>query len=99
MPAIDALLGTGELTGIVDAIEGMSDAGCRMPDAPIPLTLHRRSSRHSSPDSRQPTTDNRQPTTDNRRLPTYIYDAETPRVTTTPKHFAYVKIAEGCDYT
>ena len=32
-------------------------------------------------------------------LPTYIYDADTPRVLTTPKHFAYVKIAEGCDYT
>jgi len=31
-------------------------------------------------------------------LPTYLYDAATPRVTTTPKHFAYVKIAEGCDY-
>jgi ribosomal protein S12 methylthiotransferase len=33
-----------------------------------------------------------------RELPTYIYDADTPRVTTTPRHFAYVKIAEGCDY-
>jgi ribosomal protein S12 methylthiotransferase len=32
-------------------------------------------------------------------LPTYIYDADTPRLLTTPKHFAYVKIAEGCDYT
>jgi ribosomal protein S12 methylthiotransferase len=32
-------------------------------------------------------------------LPTYLYDAETPRLMTTPKHFAYVKIAEGCDYT
>ena len=32
-------------------------------------------------------------------LPTYIYDADTPRVLTTPRHFAYVKIAEGCDYT
>ena len=31
-------------------------------------------------------------------LPTYIYDADTPRLLTTPKHFAYVKIAEGCDY-
>ena len=30
---------------------------------------------------------------------TYIYDADTPRLLTTPKHFAYVKIAEGCDYT
>src|SRR5207248_189083 len=99
MPEIDALLGTGELTGIVDAIGGMSDAGCRLPDAPIPLTLHRRSNRHSSAASRQPTSDNRQPASDNRPLPTYIYDADTPRVMTTPKHFAYVKVAEGCDYT
>ena len=34
-----------------------------------------------------------------RALPTYLYDAETPRLVTTPKHFAYVKVAEGCDYT
>jgi ribosomal protein S12 methylthiotransferase len=31
--------------------------------------------------------------------PSYIYDAETPRRLTTPRHFAYVKVAEGCDYT
>jgi ribosomal protein S12 methylthiotransferase len=31
-------------------------------------------------------------------LPTYIYDAETPRMLVTPSHYAYVKIAEGCDY-
>jgi len=30
---------------------------------------------------------------------TYLYGAETPRVLTTPSHYAYVKIAEGCDYT
>jgi ribosomal protein S12 methylthiotransferase len=33
-----------------------------------------------------------------RGLPTYLYDAETPRVMATPRHFAYVKVAEGCDY-
>ena len=33
-----------------------------------------------------------------RDLPTYIYDAETPRLLATPRHYAYVKIAEGCDY-
>ena len=32
------------------------------------------------------------------RTPTYIYDADTPRYLATPKHYAYVKIAEGCDY-
>ncbi len=31
-------------------------------------------------------------------LPTYLYDAETPRRLTTPGHYAYLKIAEGCDY-
>ncbi len=34
-----------------------------------------------------------------RGLPTYIYDENSPRVLATPKHFAYVKIAEGCDHT
>ena len=32
-------------------------------------------------------------------LPTYLYDATTPRLQTTPRHYAYVKVAEGCDYT
>jgi ribosomal protein S12 methylthiotransferase len=31
-------------------------------------------------------------------LPTYIYDADTPRLLATPRHYAYLKIAEGCDY-
>src|SRR3954469_12289111 len=33
-----------------------------------------------------------------RARPTYLYDASTPRYMATPKHYAYVKIAEGCDY-
>ncbi|MFL6337343.1 MAG: 30S ribosomal protein S12 methylthiotransferase RimO [Pyrinomonadaceae bacterium] len=28
---------------------------------------------------------------------TYLYDESTPRVLATPSHYAYVKIAEGCD--
>jgi ribosomal protein S12 methylthiotransferase len=36
--------------------------------------------------------------TGDNRLPTYIYDAETPRLLATPKHYAYIKIGEGCDY-
>ena len=38
------------------------------------------------------------PTPSPQSLPTYIYDADTPRLMATPKHYAYVKIAEGCDY-
>jgi ribosomal protein S12 methylthiotransferase len=31
-------------------------------------------------------------------LPDYLYDANTPRMLATPRHYAYIKIAEGCDY-
>ena len=34
-----------------------------------------------------------------RGLPTYLYDENSPRVLSTPKHYAYLKIAEGCDHT
>ncbi len=37
------------------------------------------------------------PEAQSRGLPTYLYDAE-PRVFATPRHFAYIKVAEGCDY-
>jgi ribosomal protein S12 methylthiotransferase len=31
-------------------------------------------------------------------LPSYLYDESTPRILATPKHWAYIKIAEGCDH-
>src|SRR5262245_23427104 len=46
------------------------------------------------------------PNTNTRSLPviplgnqsaTYLYDESTPRVLATPSHYAYIKIAEGCD--
>src|SRR5688572_5258943 len=46
------------------------------------------------------------PQTNTRSLPviplgnqsaTYLYDESTPRVLATPSHYAYIKIAEGCD--
>jgi ribosomal protein S12 methylthiotransferase len=39
-----------------------------------------------------------EPEAHSRDLPTYLYDAESPRVFATPRHFAYIKVAEGCDY-
>jgi ribosomal protein S12 methylthiotransferase len=88
IPEIDVVLGTGEVPGIVDAIGG---SGAREPgtrELASPLTFYSKSSRFPElPNTRAP------------ELPTYIYDADTPRLLTTPKHFAYVKIAEGCDYT
>lgn len=31
-------------------------------------------------------------------LPNYLYDETTPRLLATPRHSAYIKIAEGCDH-
>jgi len=84
---IDAVLGTGEIEGIVGAI-GSSAEVRQVPSEVRPLTFHTKSSAHRRPSHIEP-----------RSAPTYIYDADTPRLITTPKHFAYIKIAEGCDYT
>jgi ribosomal protein S12 methylthiotransferase len=91
IPEIDALLGTGEVPDILEAIGGR-DEGWGMGDAigVSPLPFHSK----SIPQPPSPVPHPPSPV-----LPTYLYDAETPRLLTTPGHFAYVKVAEGCDYT
>jgi ribosomal protein S12 methylthiotransferase len=100
MPEIDAVLGTGEVPQILDAIgAGPRDAGSGIrPESTVPLRLFRASDFADVP---QPLSGSRTPDPASRHasVPTYIYDADTPRLLTTPRHFAYVKIAEGCDYT
>jgi len=101
IPEIDAVLGTGEVPHILEAIEtGIRGAGSGMRSGhEQPLRLFRASDFAQSPNDRIdgpwiPDSGPRQGS-----LPTYIYDSDTPRLVTTPSHFAYVKIAEGCDYT
>jgi ribosomal protein S12 methylthiotransferase len=86
IPEIDAVLGTGEVPHIVGAITGGA----------APLTFYgssfdklRTSETRENPLALSPSKG---------ELPTYIYDADTPRYLATPKHYAYLKIAEGCDY-
>ena len=103
IPEIDAVLGTGEVPKILDAIgdQGPGAGGqevaqpirffskspARSLDASLPAPGPRPSTRSfPAPGPRPP-------------VPDYLYDADTPRLLTTPKHFAYVKVAEGCDYT
>jgi ribosomal protein S12 methylthiotransferase len=61
VPEVDAVVGTGEVERILEAVQG----GLRVLPA-------------------QP--------------PAFLYHDLTPRVITTPKHAAYIKIAEGCDH-
>jgi ribosomal protein S12 methylthiotransferase len=84
IPEIDAVLGTGEVPEIVHAIGGAGSAA-----GVAPLRFHR----HHQPPVTSP-----QAVASLRALPTYLYDADTPRLLATPRHYAYVKIAEGCDY-
>jgi len=61
VPEVDAVVGTGEVERILEAVEGDLRV---LPAQP----------------------------------PTFLYHDLTPRILTTPKHAAYIKIAEGCDH-
>jgi ribosomal protein S12 methylthiotransferase len=106
IPEIDAVIGTGEVPMIVEALQGsgIGDQGSRAHASTlIPLlrsngepvrsrpaepsrTVHATASLAEVEGEGGPT------------LPDYLYDANTPRLLATPRHYAYVKIAEGCDY-
>jgi ribosomal protein S12 methylthiotransferase len=88
MPEIDAVLGTGEVPDIVKAIGGMAAQ-----TGTSPLKLYRPSDLADRVDPVDPVDP-----VDHDALPSYIYDADTPRWLATPRHYAYLKIAEGCDY-
>ena len=103
IPEIDAVLGTGDVPDIVKAIGGTGTVAS-------PLTLYRRHSHGISLGSWGRTSTRARfgragaasaPAAGAapRARPDYLYDAETPRVRATPRHYAYVKVAEGCDYT
>jgi ribosomal protein S12 methylthiotransferase len=61
VPEVDAVIGTGEVERILEAIEG----DLRVLPAEVPA---------------------------------FLYHDATPRVLSTPRHAAYIKIAEGCDH-
>jgi len=97
IPEVDAVVGTGELENILTA------AGL----APVP-------SRHDSGKDSPFVVLPSRPEGDARAaqgrfsreawagaigdLPNYLYDDSTPRILATPRHMAYIKIAEGCDH-
>jgi ribosomal protein S12 methylthiotransferase len=94
IPEVDAVVGTGELHRILAA------AGITPPSAvPVasPFTIlnsrpEAQAREHSGRFSRN------QWQGAIADLPNYLYDENTPRLLATPKHSAYIKIAEGCDH-
>ena len=106
IPEVDAVVGTGELEKIL-AAAGVAET----PRTPSPFNILNSQTLSSTLTSNPPTS---RPEGDHRRgqgrfardswdgavadLPNYLYDDHTPRVLTTPKYTAYIKIAEGCDH-
>jgi ribosomal protein S12 methylthiotransferase len=96
IPEVDAVVGTGELDAILEA------AGLA-PAATSPFAIltgsHSTASR-SEGDLREQQGRFRRDDWQGaaRQLPTYLYDDKSPRLLTTPKSSAYIKIAEGCDH-
>ena len=87
IPEIDAVLGTGEVPEIAAAIAPTGHRDAETQRSFIPLLRA-----NGEP------IESRTPNPESRALPTYLYDADTPRLLATPRHYAYIKIAEGCDY-
>ena len=102
IPEVDAVVGTGELEKIL-AAAGISQA----PRAPGPFNILKSNTPALDLPASRPEGDHRRKQGRFARdswdgavadLPNYLYDDHTPRVLTTPRSSAYIKIAEGCDH-
>jgi ribosomal protein S12 methylthiotransferase len=110
IPEVDAVVGTGELEAIL-AAAGLSPQPAPQSGpfniltsaeseliSRAPSAVHK----HSRPEGDLREEQGRFSRADwdgaVASLPNYLYSDETPRILTTPKASAYIKIAEGCDH-
>ena len=94
IPEIDAVIGTGEVPEIVNVLGGSTTQHPPHGDTLIQVLRANGEPVRTGDHGREPVAGG----VNASRLPTYLYDAETPRLLATPRHYAYLKIAEGCDY-
>jgi len=98
IPEVDAVVGTGELENIL-AAAGMAPAPAGPAsinrDSPFVVLPSRAEGDARAAQGRFSRGQWDGAIAD---LPNYLYDDETPRILATPKHTAYIKIAEGCDH-
>jgi ribosomal protein S12 methylthiotransferase len=97
IPEVDAVVGTGELEYILNAagIEPVNSDLGPAPNSPFVILNAR-----PEGDAREAAGRFSKEGWDGAiaDLPNYLYDENTPRLLATPKHSAYIKIAEGCDH-
>jgi ribosomal protein S12 methylthiotransferase len=101
IPEVDAVVGTGELVQIINAAGLSEGTGAiarsaeRGSDSPF-VVLNSRAEGDAREQSGRFSRDNWDGAIAD--LPNYLYDEDTPRILATPKHTAYIKVAEGCDH-
>ena len=95
IPEVDAVVGTGELESILAATGVAAAPASNSPYSPFNILQSR-----PEGDARAAQGRFSRETWDGAiaDLPNYLYDEATPRVLATPRHTAYIKIAEGCDH-
>lgn len=96
IPEVDAVVGTGELEKILQ-VAGVHANGHQQSGQASPFTIL-----NSRPEGAAREAKGRFSRGEwdgaIADLPNYLYDETTPRLLATPKHSAYIKIAEGCDH-
>jgi ribosomal protein S12 methylthiotransferase len=97
IPEVDAVVGTGELENILAAtgVARPDLAGGARIDSPFVVLNSRPEGDARAAQGRFSRESWDGAVAD---LPHYLYDDATPRVLATPRHRAYIKIAEGCDH-
>jgi ribosomal protein S12 methylthiotransferase len=96
IPEVDAVVGTGELESILSA-SGLGTAALNRPKTGSPfVVLPSRAEGDSRAKQGRFSRDSWDGAVGD--LPNYLYDDATPRILATPRHRAYIKIAEGCDH-
>ncbi len=98
IPEVDAVVGTGELERILSAT-GLTPAPV-MGNSPFVVLPSRPEGDARAAKGRFSRESWARESWDGAigDLPNYLYDDSTPRILATPRHMAYIKIAEGCDH-
>ncbi len=94
IPEVDAVVGTGELEDILKAA-GIAQPKAAVSHGPFVVLPSRPEGEAREQHGRFRRDGWEGAIAD---LPNYLYDETTPRVLATPRHSAYIKIAEGCDH-
>ena len=97
LPEVDAFMGIDQVANVTEIVSrALRRRQEKLSASPVPKA--RRAAvkqRIAELDRQKPATE---PLIDVNQRPTFIPDFATPRFRLTPRHFAYVKIAEGCNH-